>query len=186
MWARGFGENRGVIDRGPGVRFGGVFFGLERGSHRPPRGPWRGSVVGLNEAVKTRSGPLVTFRPRSAKRLHTRGLRPKSRRGQPYLMLARFYSSSLGRFMAVDPGDDTALEDPQSWNKYAYVRNNPLKFIDPNGEDAFLCSRPLFDNPRSSSQHMFVVSYAPRVGGASTVFVHRRYRPRFGWIQGTR
>jgi len=49
-------------------------------------------------------------------------------------MMARYYSSSLGRFMAVDPGDDTALEDPQSWNKYAYTRNNPLKFIDPDGQ----------------------------------------------------
>jgi hypothetical protein len=27
------------------------------------------------------------------------------------------------------------LADPQRWNKYAYVRNNPLHFIDPNGED---------------------------------------------------
>ena len=50
-------------------------------------------------------------------------------------MLARYYSSSLGRFMAVDPGDDTDPEDPQSWNKYAYVRNNPLKSIDPKGTE---------------------------------------------------
>jgi hypothetical protein len=32
-------------------------------------------------------------------------------------MMARYYSSSLGRFMAVDPGDDTDAENPQSWNK---------------------------------------------------------------------
>jgi RHS repeat-associated protein len=49
-------------------------------------------------------------------------------------MMARYYSSSLGRFMAVDPGRDTKLEDPQSWNKYTYVRNNPLKFTDPDGK----------------------------------------------------
>lgn len=49
------------------------------------------------------------------------------------IMVARYYSSSLGRFMAVDPGDDTALEDPQSWNKYAYVRGNPVRFRDPDG-----------------------------------------------------
>jgi hypothetical protein len=36
--------------------------------------------------------------------------------------------------MAVDPGDDTDLENPQSWNKYAYVKNNPLKTTDPNGK----------------------------------------------------
>jgi len=48
-------------------------------------------------------------------------------------MLARFYSSSLGRFMAVDPGNDTRLENPQSWNKYTYVRNNPIAYVDPYG-----------------------------------------------------
>ncbi len=49
-------------------------------------------------------------------------------------MVARYYSSSLGRFMAADPGDDTELENPQTWNKYTYVRNNPLSFFDPDGE----------------------------------------------------
>jgi hypothetical protein len=49
-------------------------------------------------------------------------------------MLARYYSSSLARFMAVDPGDDTQLQDPQSWNKYTYVGNNPLNFVDDTGE----------------------------------------------------
>ncbi|MGH9895547.1 MAG: RHS repeat-associated core domain-containing protein, partial [bacterium] len=48
-------------------------------------------------------------------------------------MVARYYSSSLGRFMAVDPGDDTEAEDPQSWNRYAYVGNNPLAYADPDG-----------------------------------------------------
>ena len=33
----------------------------------------------------------------------------------------------------MDPGNDTKPENPQSWNKYAYVRNNPLKSIDPKG-----------------------------------------------------
>jgi len=50
-------------------------------------------------------------------------------------MLARYYSSSLGRFMAVDPGDDTSLEDPQSWNKYIYAANNPVRNVDPDGRD---------------------------------------------------
>jgi RHS repeat-associated protein len=51
-------------------------------------------------------------------------------------MMARYYSSSLGRFMAVDPGDDTQIEDPQSWNRFVYVRNNPLMLVDRTGEGA--------------------------------------------------
>jgi RHS repeat-associated protein len=48
------------------------------------------------------------------------------------IMLARYYASSLGRFMAVDPVGGTA-SNPQSWNRYSCVRNNPLRYTDPTG-----------------------------------------------------
>jgi RHS repeat-associated protein len=49
---------------------------------------------------------------------------------------ARYYSSTQGRFTSVDPGNFQAmrdLHDPQSWNAYAYVNNNPLSRNDPDG-----------------------------------------------------
>ena len=48
---------------------------------------------------------------------------------------ARYYGSSLGRFMSADPFTVTPgrVIDPQQLNLYAYVRNNPLKHIDPTG-----------------------------------------------------
>lgn len=50
---------------------------------------------------------------------------------------ARYYSSSMGRFTSPDPlGGHT--EDPQTMNRYAYVRNNPLTLTDPTGLDFFL------------------------------------------------
>lgn len=50
---------------------------------------------------------------------------------------ARYYGSSSGRFTGVDPIFTTLerLIDPQRLNLYAYARNNPLRFIDPNGMD---------------------------------------------------
>src|SRR5579875_2212385 len=48
--------------------------------------------------------------------------------------LARYYGSAVGRFTSPDPmnlGADPT--DPQSWNAYAYVRNNPLALVDPMG-----------------------------------------------------
>lgn len=40
-----------------------------------------------------------------------------------------------GRFTSPDPGNAGAVrENPQSWNMYAYVLNNPLKLVDPNGK----------------------------------------------------
>ena len=50
---------------------------------------------------------------------------------------ARYYASSMGRFMSPDPSGLLAQKpsDPQSWNLYAYARNNPLMNIDPTGLD---------------------------------------------------
>jgi RHS repeat-associated protein len=46
----------------------------------------------------------------------------------------RYLGSSLGRFMTPDPPlMDQHIADPQSWNLYSYVRNNPLSFVDPTG-----------------------------------------------------
>jgi hypothetical protein len=50
-------------------------------------------------------------------------------------MMARYYQANLGRFMAVDPGKDTDLENPQSWNKYTYVRNRSIVGRDPDGRE---------------------------------------------------
>ncbi len=48
-------------------------------------------------------------------------------------MHARYYSSEFGRFLSIDPAQRYALESPQAWNRYAYVRNNPTKLVDPTG-----------------------------------------------------
>jgi len=51
---------------------------------------------------------------------------------------ARYMSAAQGRFTSPDaPFADQHTIDPQSWNLYAYVRNNPLKNTDPNGRDCF-------------------------------------------------
>ena len=55
-----------------------------------------------------------------------------------YYFGARYYDAHLGRFISVDPVAGKNA-DPQSWNRYAYARNNPLRFVDPNGlEDVLI------------------------------------------------
>jgi RHS repeat-associated protein len=50
---------------------------------------------------------------------------------------ARYYSGAQGRFSSPDlPFMDQRPEDPQSWNLYGYVRNNPLVHVDPTGMKA--------------------------------------------------
>jgi RHS repeat-associated protein len=61
---------------------------------------------------------------------------------------ARYYASSMGRFMSPDwsakaePVPYAKLDDPQSLNLYAYVRNNPLTRVDADGHcwPQWLCS----------------------------------------------
>jgi RHS repeat-associated protein len=48
----------------------------------------------------------------------------------------RYYANTQGRFTSVDPENYQAmgdLSDPQSWNAYSYVNNNPLRRVDPDG-----------------------------------------------------
>ena len=50
----------------------------------------------------------------------------------------RRYSATQGRWQIPDPAGLAAVDpsDPQTWNKYAYVLNNPCSAIDPLGLDS--------------------------------------------------
>jgi RHS repeat-associated protein len=51
---------------------------------------------------------------------------------------ARYYSAAQGRFTSPDPKEFSSktVANPRAWNRYAYVLNNPLKYVDPDGQDA--------------------------------------------------
>ncbi len=50
---------------------------------------------------------------------------------------ARYFSGSQGRFTSVDPVllSEQRMFDPQQWNLYGYARNNPLRFMDEDGDE---------------------------------------------------
>ncbi len=46
----------------------------------------------------------------------------------------RQYSSAQGHWMSTDPYDGSYdFSNPQSFNRYSYVLNNPMSFVDPSG-----------------------------------------------------
>jgi len=47
----------------------------------------------------------------------------------------RMFTSQYGRWLSPDPAGTKAvtLTDPQTWNMYAYARNNPTTLTDPSG-----------------------------------------------------
>jgi RHS repeat-associated protein len=60
---------------------------------------------------------------------------------------ARYYASSMGRFLSPDDGSDQNNFSPQSWNLYSYVQNNPLTNTDADGRSVQICT-----NDSSGSQ----------------------------------
>jgi RHS repeat-associated protein len=75
-----------------------------------------------------------------------------------YHYQARFYSPKLGRFLSADtivPG----YGNPQNLNRFSYVLNNPLRYIDPTGH---VCSDPENTNSNagcSSGGHFVTKKY---------------------------
>jgi RHS repeat-associated protein len=61
-------------------------------------------------------------------------MKEESALGGIYDFNARMYDPAIGRFLSADtivPG----AGDPQSFNRFAFVRNNPLKYVDPSGHE---------------------------------------------------
>jgi RHS repeat-associated protein len=50
---------------------------------------------------------------------------------------ARYYSGAQGRFLSSDNPKFSEVSDPQSWNLYSYVGNNPIVRVDPLGHNWF-------------------------------------------------
>ena len=112
-------------------------------------------------------------------------------------MKARYYDGNVGRFYSQDPAfivvgnsqelkNKTGLEleqylsDPQQLNSYSYVKNNPLKYIDPTGEVIRGINRPVERSGTIIGAHSFIeITDNPNInsgqrttlGGYTTNFV---------------
>lgn len=58
-------------------------------------------------------------------------------------MQQRYYDPSIGRFLSIDPRDANS-DQPKTFNRYAYANNHPYKYVDPDGEFAFLIPVAVF------------------------------------------
>jgi hypothetical protein len=56
-------------------------------------------------------------------------------------------ASTMGRFMSADPSRlSVFFTNPQSWNRYSYVYNNPLRLTDDNGKWPTAIHNQIIDN----------------------------------------
>ncbi len=65
--------------------------------------------------------------------------KPRTRRQGCTISFFRQQSSAQGRWLVPDPAGLAAVDltNPQTWNRYAYVTNNPLSRVDPRGLDSW-------------------------------------------------
>jgi len=89
--------------------------------------------------------------------------------------LARYYDSRLARFLTIDPADGSANPLlPTSFNRYAYANNNPLRYVDPDGQ---IPVETLVDIPSAVAdlytlyQDPSLVNGALAVWGVAAIFV---------------
>ncbi|MBI4356095.1 MAG: glycohydrolase toxin TNT-related protein [Candidatus Omnitrophica bacterium] len=80
-----------------------------------------------------------------------------------YYYNARYYDPQLARFTQPDSFVQAPV-DPQTLNRYAYARNNPVKYVDPSGHFLFLA--PLFSFLASLAELAF---YGSILGALSFV-----------------
>jgi RHS repeat-associated protein len=128
-----------------------IFFGGKRIARRDSSGNvvyYMTDHLGTSRIVTSSAGAILDesdFYPFGGERVITfssgntykfTGKERDTESGLDY-MEARYYGSSMGRFMSPDPLGGH-LEDPQTLNRYVYAGNNPLRFSDPTGLDFYL------------------------------------------------
>lgn len=60
----------------------------------------------------------------------------------------------MGRFMTPDPLLNSGRPDnPQTWNRYSYTLNNPLKFVDPTGLYEWAANTCAGDDKKCNKQY---------------------------------
>ena len=98
---------------------------------------WRNLLYGNGQVGS--SPPGAPASADDATEHHFTGQQRDNESGLDYFN-ARYYGSTIGRFTSPDPsGLGYAQQtDPQSFNLYGYVRNNPLRFVDPSGMETAL------------------------------------------------
>lgn len=109
--------------------------------------------------------------------------------------LARYYSSAQGRFTSPDewaggivdpftggqvgkpgPLPYADITDPQTINKYAYVRNNPMRYTDPDGHvldvlaDIAFIGYDIYDIAKNGASVTSVLALGADVVGAAVPF----------------
>ncbi len=94
---------------------------------------------------------------------------------------ARNHDHVLGRFLSPDRVGGTPA-NPQSWNRYAYTLNNPMKYVDPDG-NVVIAFTGMGNSPISGVHDIARAFGQHRELGPSRVFRHQQVAQALGFIR---
>jgi RHS repeat-associated protein len=83
------------------------------------------SIFFITQGAYLQSPNIPTDKLYTGQRLDGTGL---------YYYNARYYDPTIGRFISPD-NTIPDVNNPQAFNRYSYVVNNPIKYVDPSGLD---------------------------------------------------
>jgi RHS repeat-associated protein len=79
----------------------------------------------------------------------------------------RYYASSMGRWMSPDRinvTEDRMMNPANTLNKYAYAADNPLKYVDPDGQDITI----YYEAGNPYPGHTMLLAYNQETGDSAT------------------
>lgn len=93
-------------------------------------------AFGNLDNVLDENGAIVTAAPPVAPYFTYAG-RELDQESGLYNNIARYYDSSIGRFIQTDPHPGKLLSPLSFLSKYSYTENNPINYTDPTGRLKF-------------------------------------------------
>jgi RHS repeat-associated protein len=119
-----------------------------------PAAPRRAAGIALILLYSDRENGWVarSTAPRPiATRLRSSSMRRRDQETGLDYMMARYYSSALGRFMSSDYAPEP-LSRPSAWNRFTYTKSNPRNRIDPDGLAWMAVTQPVGKSIRADAE----------------------------------
>lgn len=98
-----------------------------------------------------------------------------------YFAQRRMYSPRAGRFISKDKERYIYTAVPESVNLYAYCRNNPLTFVDPEGNDCYIFYLPEWENEALADQQGLAERYGYGIDQVHLIPVNSSSDLTNGW-----
>ena len=98
-----------------------------------------------------------------------------------YYAQSRWYAPEQMRFLEKDKEQYIRAEMPESINLYAYCRNNPVIFIDPDGTDCYIFYLPEWKNEAIADQKALAQKYGYDISKVHIVPVTSAQELTNGW-----